>query len=129
MRDNQDRLNQLKALTEPLKEALSMQVGYDNPDEITGKLQLLSSLMGTSASAIALAESVYNDKVMELAESNQWAGLTATDRKMIFAGKAKTEAAFVTLTNKLNSGLVHSIDALRSMLSYLKSEMQNLPQN
>lgn len=106
-----------------------MSISEDNPAEITGKLQLLSSLMGTSANAIALSEAVYSDRVMELAENSQWSGMTATDRKMIFAGKAKTEAAFVTLTDRLNSGLVHSIDALRSMLSYLKSEMENLPSN
>lgn len=129
MRANAEKLSELKALTDPISEALALAVAFDNPAEITLKLQLLSSLMGTSAKAISLAEAVYSERVMELAENAQWQNMTATDRKMIFAGKAKTEAAFVTLTDRLNSGLVHSIDALRSMLSYLKSEMENLPTN
>jgi hypothetical protein len=63
---------------------------------------------------------------MKLTEDNQWARLTATDKKMVFAGRAKDEIYYVTLTERQNKALTHSIDGLRSMLSYLKSEVNNL---
>lgn len=119
----------LKMICDQITSALSEQVDRANPDELTGKLQVLSSLLGTSAQSIATSERLYSIKLMELVEDTQWAKMTATDKKYLFAGKSSKEAELVTLCERLNKAIVHSIDSLRSILSFIKSEMQNLPNN
>lgn len=116
----------LRDICKQIGEAISLDVARDNPDEIMGKLGCLTNLLATSSHAVALAEMVYGQKLMELTESAQFKELTATEKKMIFAGKAKNEIYYVTLTERQNAALVHGIDALRSTLSFLKTEMSNL---
>jgi len=119
----------LKDICDQIGAALSQKIDHSNPDEILGKMNELTSLLGSSSEAVSVAEGKYNQKLMELAEDTQFAKLTATDKKMVFGGRAKLEIYYVTLTERQNAALTHGIDGLRSMLSYIKSEMQNLPQN
>jgi hypothetical protein len=122
-------LDELKAITTKIGDTIALSVDSSNPAEITGKLQELTCLLANSSHSVALAEMVYSEKLQQLAEDAQWSKLTATDKKNIFAGRLKTEAYYVNLTDRLNRALVHSIEGLRSMLSYLKAEMENLPTN
>lgn len=122
-------LDNLKEICNQIGKAIALEVDKGNPDEILGKLGSLTSLLATSSHAVALAESLYAEKLMQLTEANTWAGLSATDKKMIFAGRAKSEIYYVTLTERQNRALTHGIDALRSMISYLKSELNNLQSN
>lgn len=120
-------LENLKAICDQIKKALSEEIDKDNPDELMGKLQVLSNLLATASHAVSLAKMVYAQKIMELTEDNQYRNLSATDKKMIFAGKAKNEGYFVDMTAKLSSSMVHTIEGIRSILSYKKQEMANLP--
>lgn len=122
-------LEKLKELSDQIGKAIALQIDETNPAEITGKLNELTNLLSTSAYAVALSQMLYSQKIQELTESNQWAGLSATDKKMIFSGRAKQEGFYVSLSDRQNSGLVHGIDALRSLLSYLKTELERLPSN
>lgn len=106
--------------------AIALSIDQSNPEEILGKLNSLTSLLATSSHAVALSEMMYSQKLQELTEDNKWSKLSATDKKMIFAGRAKDEIYYVTLCERQNKGLTHSIDGLRSMISYLKSEVQNI---
>lgn len=110
-------------------EALALRIDESNPAEILGKMNELTNLLATSSHAVALAEMIYGEKLMKLTEDAQYLKLSATDKKMIFAGRAKNEIYYVTLTERQNKSITHSIDALRSMISFLKSELQNLPTN
>lgn len=119
-------IDQLKEISSQIGKAIALSIDKDNPQEVLGKLNELTALLASSSHCVALAESIYSEKLMQLTEAGTWAGLTATDKKMIFAGRAKTEIYYVTLSERQNRALTHSIDALRSMISYLKSEMSNL---
>ena len=121
-------IEQVKQITTQIGKAIAQQIDKDNPDEVVGKIAELSSLLASSSHAVALSEMIYNEKIAELAQSTAYAGMTATDKKMIFAGRAKTEIYYVTLAERQNKALTHQIDGLRSIISYLKSEMQNIPQ-
>jgi hypothetical protein len=119
-------LNSLKVICDQIGTAIALDIDKDNPSEIIGKINELTCLLSTSSHAVAVAEMVYSEKLMNLTEDNRWTKLTATDKKMVFAGRAKDEIYYVTLTERQNKALTHSIDGLRSMLSYLKSEVNNL---
>jgi len=121
-----NQIDNLKEICQQIGKALALEIDRSNGDEVAGKLQQLTTLLATSSHAVALAESLYAEKIMQLAEDNKYTGFSATDKKMIFGGRAKSEVYYVTLTTRQNSSLVHSIDALRSMLSYIKEEMSRL---
>lgn len=116
----------LVKICDQIGSALALEVDHSNPAEILGKLNELTNLLPTSSHAVALSEMIYADKLNALMEMNQFSKLSATDKKMVFAGRAKNEIYYVKLADRQNSSLVHSIDALRSMLSYLKTEMQHI---
>lgn len=118
-------LQNLKALTDQISKAVSQQLDKDNPDEVMGKLMELSALQATSTSTMALAEMVYNQKIMELVEDAQFSKLSATDKKMLFAGRAKQEIYYMTLAERQVKNISYSIEALRTVLSFLKNEINN----
>lgn len=122
-------LESLKEISTLIGKEIALKIDQDNPSEIMGKLNCLTNLLATSSHAVALSEALYSEKLMQLTEANTWVGLSATDKKMVFAGRAKQEIYYVTLCERQNRALTHCIDALRSMISYLKSELNNLPNN
>lgn len=120
-------LENIKAISTQIGKELALKIDQDNPSEVMGKLNTLTSLLATSSHAVALSEALYSEKLMQLTEANTWAGLSATDKKMVFAGRAKEEIYYTTLCERQNRALTHAIDGLRSMLSFIKSEMNNIP--
>lgn len=97
-----------------------------DPDGLAGKISELARLIPSSAEAVAISEMLYNNKIGELMEDEKWSRLNATERKLIFQGKAAKEIALMTYTERLNKGITHAIDGYRSILSFVKSEMENL---
>lgn len=120
-----DHMSRLTELTGTIGKCISEHIDRDNPDEVSGKLMELTALQSSATYAYALAEQLYNEKLASLVESNEYSKLTATDKKMIFAGKAKTEIYYLTMNERLIRNLSHSIEALRSILSWKKSELEN----
>lgn len=116
-------------ICEQVGATLALPASKDNPDDLMGKLNELTNLLGSSSHAIGLAEMQYNEKLSQLVQDNKYVKLAATEKKMLFAGLAKNEIYYVTLTVEQNRALMKSIEAMRSMLSYLKAEMANLPTN
>jgi len=119
----------LIAICDQIGNALALPIDQSNPAEILGKLNDLTNLLSTSSHAVALSQQIYANKIMTLTEDSQYLKLSATDKKNIFAGRAKQEGYYVDLCERQSRSISHAIDALRSMLSYLKSEMQYLPTN
>ncbi|KIO75256.1 hypothetical protein TH53_21845 [Pedobacter lusitanus] len=119
-------LESLKALTDQIRKALDESIDNTNPDEVIGKMNELASLQGTASHTMALAEMVYNQKLMELVQAAEYSKLSATDKRFVIMGKAKNEIYYVTNSERLAKSLVHRQDVLRSTLSFIKSEMENL---
>lgn len=97
-----------------------------DPDGLAGKISELASLIPSSAEAVAVSEMIYNERIGELMDDGKYSGLNATERKLIFQGKASKEIALMTYTERLNKGISHALDGYRSILSFVKSEMENL---
>lgn len=119
-------IDQIKQITTQIGKAIAEKVDPTNPDEISGKLAELTNLLASSAHCVASSESIYSERIAELLESGRYDGLNTTEKKLIMAAKAKNEAYYVALSERQNKAITHSIDGLRSILSYLKSEMQNI---
>ncbi len=119
-------LERLEKETTTIQKAIELTYDKNNPDEVSGRIMELSVYLGRSAELVALAEMVYNQQLAALAEQYSTTKLNATDKKYIFGGKLSKEIYFVTLTERLNRALTHALDALRSQLSLIKAEMQNI---
>lgn len=116
----------LEQLTDKIGSAISQDIDQSNGDEVIGKLNELSALQSTASHCLALAESTRDLKFMQLAQDAQYSKMTATDKKWIFLGKAKDETYYMTLSERLTRSLSHRLDALRSILSFMKAEMEHL---
>ena len=116
----------LEELTDQISQAISQDIDSTNPDEVSGKLNELSPLQSTASHCMALAESTRDQKIMDLALELQYSKLSATDKKYIILGRAKDETYYHTLSERLTRSLSHRLDALRSILSFIKSEMEHL---
>lgn len=117
----------LEAICDQIANALALQASKDVPEDLMGKLTELTNLLGSSAQSVSIAEELYNEKLMQLVLDNKYTKLGATEKKMLFVGLAKREISYVTLSTELNRSLMKGIESMRSLLSYLKAEMQNLP--
>lgn len=114
------------AINIQIKTSLNVTADKTDPGGIAGKISELASLIASSAEAVAISEMIYNIKIGDLMEDSKFAALNATERKLIFQGKAHKEIALMTYTERLNKGITHAIDGYRSILSFAKSEMENL---
>lgn len=120
-----DDYTNLEALNVLISQKLDEQIDRDNPDELTGKLMELCSLQATATHAYALAERLYNIKIASLAILDEYKKMTATDKKMIFAGLANKEIQSLTISERHIKNLSYSIEGIRSALSWKKSELEN----
>jgi len=108
-------LDELKTITAQTGDALGMPVDPADIADVIGKINLLIMLLGVSCHAVALAERLYNHKMFYLSEKVNSKPLTATDKKLIMVGLARVEAYYVTLTERQNKAIIHSLDALKAI--------------
>ena len=105
---------------------ISIQVDLDFdisvPITIMEKIQRLTNMIGLSAECYAWSEKFYNDKLGGLILAKEYKSLSATDKKILFGSLASNEIMVMSKAERLNKGIIHGIDGLRSLLSYLKEE-------
>lgn len=121
-----ETIAQLKVYCEKVGKSISMKIDVNNGDEVRGKADELQRQLAISCHCVALSEMLYNEKLASLIEQSKYSGLSATDKKIVFAGQAKEEIYYLTLCERQNKAIEHSIKELITQLSYLKTEMQNI---
>jgi hypothetical protein len=119
-------LENVIAICKQIEASLTIDVKEDDGHLIAQKINILSALLSTSSHAVALSQQIYARKMGELTQSVEYINRTATDKKNIFAGLLNHEGYYVDLCDRQNKSIVHAIEALRSILSYLKTEMSHL---
>lgn len=124
-----ESVENMVGICEQIANSLALEIDRENPEEVMGKMNELMNLLPSSAHAVSLAEMIYSEKIMQLTLDEQFRGLSATDKKYVFTGRAKREGYFVTLTERQNKALVHAIEGLRTIISYIKEQMRTMPSN
>lgn len=118
-------IDKVKELTTIIGKSISQAVDKDNINEVAGKLMELAALQGNASYTLSVANMLVNEKNLELIEDTRYAGFSATDKKILFAGKAKNELFYRDLAEAQVKSLHYSIEAFRSLLSALKAEQSN----
>ena len=109
---------QIKSSLELIQAAIEKPATIDSPTCILEKMEDCVNLLGLSSEVFAWSERLYNEKLGALILAKEFKTLSATDKKMLFASMASEEILLHTKAERLNKGLVHCIDAMRSMLSF-----------
>jgi hypothetical protein len=103
-------------------QAMNQPVNKDVPDMVAEKLNNLTVLLALSSKTIADSERRYNEALTAYIHGNK--GMNITTIKLMFSGDNSDVCYQCTYANQLNKDLHYAIEALRSLLSYLKAEMQ-----
>lgn len=107
-----------------IREKLDITVEREQGDAVACQLVDLSALLGTSAGALSalwFKKEAARLKVLEVIETSG-SKLTASLQRDLINAKCSGYGAAYEYADRLNSALVHSIDGLRSVLSWLKLE-------
>lgn len=104
-----------------IRKVMDQQCGIDNPEGVLEKLNDISNVLGLSGHLIAQAKRHYNQK--QAAIVGELFKLKAQDRKLKMETEATDEQYLIDETTALNKDLHYCEEACRSMLSYLKNEM------
>jgi hypothetical protein len=103
-------------------QAMNQPVNKDLPDMVAEKLNNLTVLLALSSKTIADSERRYNEALTAYIHGNK--GVNITTIKLMFSGDNSDVCYQSTYAVQLNKDLHYAIEALRSLLSYLKAEMQ-----
>lgn len=117
---------QIEKGLEQIQSLIERQATIDSPIDVMEKLNDCVNVLGMSAELVAWTERKYNEKLSLLCLAKEYSKLSATDKKMVFAGALSNEIMLHTRAVELNKGLARGIDAMRSILSYVKEEMKNI---
>lgn len=123
MEDHAKQMEKQLILITQISEAIGQEIDRDNPDEVLGKLQELASLQSTASYCLATAKKLHNKRIASLLISDLYGSYTATDRKLIFLELASDEIFHLNFIERLVANISHSIDSLRSILSFKKHEL------
>ena len=94
-------------------------------EDIQNKCLSLTQLMGLSAETTASAKKLLGEKEIEVFTLKNLDKLPPSNAMKLLKSYCAQVIATLEYAETLNSGLVHTIDALRSTMSLYKSEMQN----
>lgn len=111
-------------MLETIEAIIQLKIDPSNPEEIIGHLNEVCAIQANASYCQAEAERLLAEKMCELVEKVEYRSMTATDKKYLFGGRCKDFNFTVTYAERLSRNISHKIDALRSMLSFLKMEME-----
>lgn len=106
-----------------IREVMDRKIDEKNALAVMERLNELSSLVGLSSEVVANCFKAYQNKKGDVIEQSGNANLSPSILKQYIDSECVNEEAEYKLAERYNAGIVHMIDALRSILSYLKSEM------
>ena len=112
-----------------MNEYLQAKCGSE-PDDILQRIEYLSVLISQSGECLAAAK-YYHDvlvhsELMNIIRDRMADSLSATVLNKFVNALAKEESYLVKQFDRINSSAVHSLDGLRSILSYRKTEFSSL---
>lgn len=126
MEDKPTYGNDFKEVARQIKVALEIDTDSSNGAELIEKIKQLSILTASGAALQAHAKKALLKKELELIKEYQKTTMPPSVLMRLISAETWDEASFLTYAERLNAGISHSLDSLRSSLSYLKAEMENL---
>lgn len=111
----------LKTTVKEIRELIELESDNSNPVELLEKLNQLASMTATAAMAQATAKKLLLMKQKDLV--SKLPEMSASLQVKWLQGELFEEESMVTYCDRLAAGVSNSIEAIRSILSYAKEEM------
>lgn len=108
-----------------IREALDHDVHQDDLPALQEKLLRLTALIGLSAELKARAKHDLKTAELLAFARHKSEKLTPTMFKIVIEGEAAEEYGKLELADRLNAGLSHCMESLRTIISLKKEEMKN----
>lgn len=105
-----------------IQELIEKPVNRDNINEVQDKLIDLAAMSSLSAETVAAANKILKKTQEIMITRFRSSNLPASILKLQIDGKCAEEFAMFTLADRLNAAITHSIDSLRTIVSYAKTE-------
>lgn len=118
-------MNSFNDKVNAIKRAIEMDVDKDDTDGLQGKMLACVNLIALSSELKARATKELMDAELIAYQKHKDNDSGSMILKKIIEAEASSEQAKFILVDRLNAGLTHCIDALRTMISLKKSEMEN----
>jgi len=117
----QEHIQMFRDMAKTIRRVLDLKCNLSDPNGVAEHLELLKSLLGTSAEMAAKAKYFYNTARMELYDKDI---VKKSDSTGYIDSHISDEAYWSEYTENLQRNLKVSIDAVRTELSYLKNERE-----
>lgn len=108
-----------------IRDVIDLDVNMDVVDSVVFKLHKCLLLVGLSAEIKARAIKDLHDARLVAYAKYKAENLQPSMFKIVIDGETSGEQAKLELADRLNAGLVHEIDGLRTIISLRKDEMNN----
>lgn len=108
-----------------IQSSITAGVDFTNGFKIQEKLDEQTRNLAISSELYTQAEYYYNKAAAEVAKANPKA--VATYLKALTLGQCANEYRIMNLAERLNAAVTHTLESLRSQLSFHKAELANLP--
>jgi len=106
-----------------IRNVIDMEVDPENLDELQGKLMKLVNIVGLSSELKAQAKrSLLSAQAIVLSGLDQ--KKPPTILKMLIEGQTADEEANLVYADRLNAGITHAIESMRTIISLRKSELE-----
>ena len=107
-----------------IREVLDREVSQEDSEGLNGKLLLLTQLVGLAAELKARARADLKRAELVAYATHKHEKLQPTVFKVVIEGECADEYGKLELADRLNSGISHAIDGIRTVISARKEEMR-----
>lgn len=122
MEDKPTYAKDFKAIAKEISDAIEIEA--NEPGEIQEKIKLLASLTGSAAALQANAKKELLRKELELLDKYKGKDMQASVLMRTITAETFEEAGWLCYAERLNAGISHALDGLRSVLSYIKMDFE-----
>lgn len=118
-------VNEIEEKLFVIQQSIAAGVDFSNGYLIQEKLNEQTQNLAITSELFTQAEYHYNKKAGGVAKANP--EISPTQLKAITLSECADEKRVMTLAERLNAAVTHTLESLRSQLSYHKSQLANLP--
>lgn len=116
--------DQIESTLKQIQSAMEDKVSPEDIDGVQAKLCVLSGYIGTSAECIRYAKQAMLHKQRQVLGSNIGAKHSPNILRQLVESELFYEVAMVDYANRINAGITHTIDALRTVVSLYGKELE-----
>jgi hypothetical protein len=107
-----------------IRDVIDLNVDMTDLEGMQGKVLMLTQIIGLSSEVKARALKNFNTAKLIAYAQHKADKLTPNVLKIVIEGETAEESSMLEMADRLNAGIVHALDGLRTIISLKKTEME-----